>query len=208
MNSIPNLKLLSDVVKKMHNLHIVRYRKPFWMPRAKSKMFKIPPRIVIPLEEVVELKRLHNNYRTHRKSLRAYLVSEWQEKSEETVDHKTEKNQFVEDFQKMSLINQEWNDKLKPLRERFIEDELRNDLDVALATIEETKVNHNEHYARIEELVRQTKEDSKHFITAENIDTSIDQLLEINVEFNYALNLNGEKIVEYPKCSEKSVSVQ
>ena len=45
-------------------------RKPIWLPTAKSKMFKVPPRPVIPEEEAVEIKRLFNQYRTAVKSVR------------------------------------------------------------------------------------------------------------------------------------------
>lgn len=40
-------------------------RKPIWLPPAKSKMFRIPERPVIPKEEDLELQRLNNNYRTY-----------------------------------------------------------------------------------------------------------------------------------------------
>lgn len=44
-------------------------RKPIWLPTAKSKVFRVPPRPKIPIEEYIELKRLNNNYRTAMKSL-------------------------------------------------------------------------------------------------------------------------------------------
>lgn len=38
-------------------------RKPRWLPMAKSKLFKIPPRPVMPEEEKHEWLRLNNNYK-------------------------------------------------------------------------------------------------------------------------------------------------
>lgn len=45
-------------------------RKPIWLPPAKSKMFRIPKRPVIPEEDKLELQRLYNNYRTYMTSFR------------------------------------------------------------------------------------------------------------------------------------------
>lgn len=45
-------------------------RKPIWLPMAKTKVFKIPPRPVVPPEEYEEMKRIHNHYRTVVKSIR------------------------------------------------------------------------------------------------------------------------------------------
>lgn len=45
-------------------------RKPMWLGTAKSKIFRVPPRIRLPDEEAIEIKRLCNNYRTYRKSIK------------------------------------------------------------------------------------------------------------------------------------------
>lgn len=49
-------------------------RKPIWMPTAKSKVFRIPKKPVIPLEEQLETQRLYNNYRTYMTSLRYLYI--------------------------------------------------------------------------------------------------------------------------------------
>jgi len=45
-------------------------RKPIWLPTAKSKMFRVPKRPVIPIEEQLELQRLYNNYKTYMTSFK------------------------------------------------------------------------------------------------------------------------------------------
>lgn len=45
-------------------------RKPIWMPTAKSKVFRVPKRPVIPIEEKLEFQRLYNNYRTYMTSFK------------------------------------------------------------------------------------------------------------------------------------------
>lgn len=193
------LKLLNGMIIKLHNFQSIRNRKPPWLPRAKTKMFKIPPRPVIPFEEAEELKRLHNNYRTNVRSIRIYLESEWKEKTEETIDHEAEQRQFEEDFQKSLLINKEWNEQLAPIRESFIADQLKQSLDSALERMAMENATKQAQFEQIEEFVLQVKADSKTFITEENIDLTIDQALENHVDYNYALNLNGDKILEHEK---------
>lgn len=189
------LKLLNGVAVKLHNFQSVRYRKPSWLPRAKSKMFKVVPRRVIPIEEELELRRLHNIYRTRVKSIRAYLELQWKEKPQENVGHDAEMRKFEQDFQRSLLINKEWSEELKPERESFFANELQNKLDFELKRVEERKAKEQAELEDIEALVREVKADSKGFITADNIDESIDKVLESHEDYNYAINLKGEKIM-------------
>lgn len=207
MISFPNsLHIINNLTTRLHNFQSVRYRvrKPMWLPRAKSKMFKVPPRPVIPMEDVLELRRLHNNYHTRINSIRAYLATIWKEKTEETIDHEAEKKKFQEDFQKSLLVNQQWADQLRLEREKFIIDELNKQSEMALAEIEAKRIEEEEHLRKVDELVREVKADSKNFVTAENIDAAIDACLESTVDYNYALNLKGDKIVEFVRTRSES----
>lgn len=61
----------SNFIYNPLNCQSVRWRrKARWLPVAKSKMFRIPKRPVIPEEEQHELRRLHQIYKTNMKSLR------------------------------------------------------------------------------------------------------------------------------------------
>lgn len=48
-------------------------RKPWWLPTAKSKMFRIPQHKKIPEAEERELRALWNHYRTEMKSIKYVL---------------------------------------------------------------------------------------------------------------------------------------
>lgn len=189
------LKLLNGMAMKLHNIQSVRYRKPLWMPRAKSKMFKVHPRQVIPIEEELELKRLHNNYRTIVRSIRSHLELHWKEREEENIDHEAEMRKFEEDFQKSLLLNKEWSEQLKVERESFFVNELQKKLDFELKRAEEAKMDEQVELEQIEALVREVKANFKDFITADNIDETIDKVLESQEDYNYAINLEGEKIM-------------
>lgn len=189
------LQLLKGFTTKLQNFQSIRFRKPIWMPRAKSKMFKVPPRPVIPIEETLELQRLHNNYRCHVKSIRNYLELHWKEKTEETIDRDAQNQQFEEDFKTSLLLNEKWCGQLQPLRESFFENELKAKLDFEINKMEEKKAQQQAALCKVEDMVRVVKSDSKNFIMPENIDENIDKLLENETNFNYALNLKGKKIV-------------
>lgn len=45
-------------------------RKPLGSPMAKSKQFRVPQKPELPADEVAEIKRLYDNYKTQMKSLR------------------------------------------------------------------------------------------------------------------------------------------
>lgn len=49
-------------------------RKPIWLPPVKSKIFKIPKKPVVSIEETLEIQRLYNNYRTYMTSLRYLYI--------------------------------------------------------------------------------------------------------------------------------------
>lgn len=46
------------------SIQTVRFRrKPRWIPTARSKMFRVPERTIVPEDEKVELLRLNSNYK-------------------------------------------------------------------------------------------------------------------------------------------------
>lgn len=67
------LKMLRNYQKVCNNLSInhnlaglqsIRWRrKPRWLPTAPSKVFRVPERHVLPIDEKIEWQRLNNNYR-------------------------------------------------------------------------------------------------------------------------------------------------
>lgn len=83
-HSLARLKLSSQLIGRTQNFpqkspcvqctRCYRPRKPFWLPVAKSKMFRFHIKPVIPKDEQVELERLIRVYRTHMKSLQWVLL--------------------------------------------------------------------------------------------------------------------------------------
>jgi small subunit ribosomal protein S26 len=78
----PNFKYLGLQVSNNLKLspvcvQCVRWKsKPRWLPVAKSKLFRIPVRPKTDESEEIELRRLHNRYRTQMRAVRYVCVLE------------------------------------------------------------------------------------------------------------------------------------
>lgn len=188
-------------------------RKPIWLPSAKSKMFRIPKRPVIPIEEALELQRLSNNYKTYETSFRAYLKKIEQEKkieSDKVVNEQLEE----EDFKACSAINDEWNAEVAKKREIRLEEMRAKRRSKILEVLLKVEQKQEMEKARLNEYVRKTKEESVTFITAENVDAAIEECLTKIVNHNRALDLEGNwhegKYPPDPPLEEiqKSVTVE
>uniref|UniRef100_A0A1A9X0Z4 Small ribosomal subunit protein mS26 n=1 Tax=Glossina brevipalpis TaxID=37001 RepID=A0A1A9X0Z4_9MUSC len=175
-------------------LEFVRWRrKPRWLPVAKSKMFRIPQHKPQSLEEKTELLRLHNNYRTQMRSLRRYLIEENQRIAETTTtDHFVlTAEQEEEEFHRCLQENEKWNKEINTIRELRLakeREERKIYVEEKLQLAEERK---EEHMQRIESLVRKEKELSKTFITREKLDEAIEYALANPVDYNFALDIQG-----------------
>lgn len=72
--AIRNLGGYDHLISQLPSIQCVRWkRKPQWLGTAKTKIFRVPVKPQIPIEEVLELRRLYNYYRTNMKSLR-YII--------------------------------------------------------------------------------------------------------------------------------------
>uniref|UniRef100_A0A023F743 Small ribosomal subunit protein mS26 n=1 Tax=Triatoma infestans TaxID=30076 RepID=A0A023F743_TRIIF len=164
-------------------------RKPRWLPVAKSKMFRVPVKKKIPLEEQEELKRLFNNYRTEMKSIRAFFAEQIQDATSESALDAAE--EYDEEYKKCIELNEKWNAEVKLLREETLAKEKEAEIEEILNSIEETRIKMQERQQYIENIVRLEKEKSKSYITAENIDEALDKALENPVDYNFAVDLKG-----------------
>ncbi|CAG9862873.1 unnamed protein product [Phyllotreta striolata] len=196
---VPKLQLLSKyeaVNFTKYELVRFRKRKPIHLGTAKSKLFRIPERPNQPEEERMELLRIFNNYRTTMKSLRNFFIvnhsSEFVEASE---DPEESRRLFEEDFKRCSAINDQWNKNQKERREKFFAKQHEEEVTFALNRIELEKKKAQELQEAIEEIVRKEKEECKTIITPDMLDKAIEYALANPVDYNFALESNGEKII-------------
>nr|CAI5853605.1 unnamed protein product [Callosobruchus analis] len=208
-HGLRSLAISGELVPNHFKYQAVRWRKPRWVPKAKSKIFKVPQRPVVPEEEKLEIMRLYNNYRTKVKSLRRYLFSQHCTLLLKSEDPEEQKRLFEEDLQRCMKINNEWNEKQRELREQAMAEELEAKLSYARKRLEDELIKQDEKLKAIEAIVQQQKEASKDFILPENIDEAIDKALENPVDYNFAITMNGEKIMGYEnnKVEDKTENV-
>ncbi|XP_050523927.1 probable 28S ribosomal protein S26, mitochondrial [Daktulosphaira vitifoliae] len=208
--------LFSNLLSKAINQQPVRYtRKPRWVKKAPSKIFKIPKRPQITEEERNELFNLFTTYRTCMKSIQKQLEEEL-EKSDignEVLQELARKEE--EQWKKCLQINEKWNTQIALARdERLVKEKeiLRNDILKHLMENEEEQI---KKLKEIEEIVRLEKEKSKTYITVHNIDDAINNTLDNIVDHNYAIDLNGNihrgnisKNISATEHSKKNTHVQ
>lgn len=171
-------------------------RKPIALGTAKSKIFRVAPRIVLPVEEEEEIRRLYNNYRTQMKSLTAYLTEKYCVSNLKSLDPEEIKRQFEEDYTQCKKINDEWNEQQRIVREKQAAERLAEEIEFAKAKIAEHEEQRRNKLEQIEELVRYEKESAKDFILdLETLDIAIERALaNAPVDHNFAIDLEGNRI--------------
>ncbi|XP_063221192.1 small ribosomal subunit protein mS26 [Bacillus rossius redtenbacheri] len=163
-------------------------RKPRWLPTAKSKMFRVPERRRLPKDEHDELLRLFNNYRSHMKALSNYFKEELAKYEEQAVKDISSDDKIHEEAMK---LNNEWNAQVAKLRDERLAKESEERKKVILENLIAAEQLEKENLSRIEERIRKEKVNAKMFITAENIDEAIENALSSEVDYNFAIDLEG-----------------
>lgn len=204
-----NFRIFQSIPENLQNYQTVRWRrKPLWMPTAKSKVFRVPERIVLPVEERDELIRLFNNYRTSIKSIRRFLTYRYSELLQAKSDTEQLKKAFEEDFVRCKAINDEWNAELKKQREERIAKQLEEEIKFAENRKREWLEREKIVLAEAEEIVRKEKEVVGTFITPETLDEAIETALNNPVDYNFAIDLEGNKILGRETQPEEKIKVK
>lgn len=122
--------------------------------------------------------------------------------SDEGVSEQSEE----EDFKVCNAINDEWNAEVAKIREIRLADQRAKRRDVILQHLLREEQMQEMKKEMLNEWVRKAKEDSVTFITAENVDAAIEECLTNVVNYNRALDLNGnwheEKYPPTPPAEE------
>ncbi|XP_050424210.1 probable 28S ribosomal protein S26, mitochondrial [Adelges cooleyi] len=186
--------LFSHLLNKTKTIHQqpVRYtRKPRWLPIAPSKIFRVPKRPQVSIEERNELFNLFTMYRTCMKSIKKQLEEELEKTDTgyKVLQEIAKKDE--EQWAKCLSINENWNAEIAISRDQRLarnKEVLRNDIMTHLIENEEEK---RKKLEEIENIVKLEKEKSKNFITIDNIDEAIEKALDNVVDHNYAIDLRG-----------------
>ncbi|NP_001280367.1 probable 28S ribosomal protein S26, mitochondrial [Acyrthosiphon pisum] len=177
---------------KAINQQPVRYtRKPRWLPKAPTKMFRVPVRPQISPDENKELFRLYTNYRTTMKSIQEQLEYELETSytGQEVLQEIANKEEVL--WAKCMDVNDNWNAEVATEREQRLAKEREDRREEILAQLIEKEEDKKKKLEAVEEIIRLEKEKSKTYITVENIDEAIEKALDNVVDHKYALDLAG-----------------
>nr|XP_033331013.1 probable 28S ribosomal protein S26, mitochondrial [Megalopta genalis] len=193
--TIKNLAGYDHLISKATTIQCVRWkRKPIWLPTAKSKLFRVPERPVISDEENEELQRLNNSYRTMTKSLRSFFVNkhiEMRNKSRVI----TSQEHIDEDFIFRFNVNKKWNEQVAAAREERLKNLRENRTEEILKKMEMKAERDLQIQLRVDATIRKAKEESATFITKDNIDQAIEKAFENIIDYNSAIDLDGNTYV-------------
>lgn len=141
------------------------------------------------------------------RSLRAFFREEVEQKKAVTSDDHivVSAEQEEAEFQRMKSINDQWNMEITKVRDARIAKENEERREFIAGRVELKKVRDQEEYESIEQRVRNEKENSKTFITRENIDQAIEFALANPVDYNFSIDLQGNI---YSASSEKPNEVK
>ncbi|XP_011555224.3 probable 28S ribosomal protein S26, mitochondrial [Plutella xylostella] len=172
------------------------HRKPRWLPVAKSRMFRIPKRPEIPEEEKKELLRLHNNYKTQMRAIKRFYFEEKIKENSSLQSASSEMSQKLEaeDWERCVALNEQWNAQVATEREERRRAELEKMEAHALQRMEAKDRELEKRIERASEEIRKQKELSATFITPETLDAAIDKALDNPIDYNFAIDLRGNKI--------------
>lgn len=202
--TVRNLNIYDHLISNGPCIQCVRWkRKPIWLPTAKSKIFRVPERTIIPIEDYCELKRLFNNYRTIMKSLMCFFVEKEEEKKK-NLDFNNTKVNTEKDFEICSYINDEWNKKIAMIRQERLNQEKTYRIQEIHKKLKEKKERDLKTQEIVDINIKKVKKEVTTFITPKNIDQAILNALENIIDHNIAIDRNGNFYKDEPKKNESS----
>ncbi|XP_042890699.1 probable 28S ribosomal protein S26, mitochondrial [Penaeus japonicus] len=182
---------VGEVAVSLGGVQSVRWRKPRWVPTAKSRLFTIPKRPVVPEEEAREIQRLYNNYRNNLRAVRRHLREEYLRTSATSEVALQQAAEEEAEHQRLMEYNRLENERIAALREIRIKKELEDDLARVAASkqklAEQAAIN-QETALRI---ITETQELVKTFIKREDLEKAIEHAIANPVDYNSAIDQEG-----------------
>ncbi|KAK3590100.1 hypothetical protein CHS0354_041146 [Potamilus streckersoni] len=195
-------------VGKTGLIQCVRWRKPRWLPKAPSKIFKVRKPTPIDPEEDAMLKKHFHHYRTVVRAIRSFLLKEDIAKMSKEAITVEEKQQLAQqEWEWVIAENYKWNKTIAVVREarQRIEEAQRKDLQERIVKRDEEE--RLKVLIEAEQEVLREKEAAATFITPENLDIEIEKVLNTRTDYEFAITENGFRVeteTELEKVSQNS----
>jgi len=193
--SIPKLLPLQHKCSQQFVRHvggIKSHRKPRYLPRAPSKMFKLVPKSTIPDEEINQILQLKYAHHDKMAALTQYLWEDYLLNSDTGEAAKLKAQQEEEEHRRLLALNDETNRQVAVRREARV----AADAAASEVRIREEVRNHEEEEARRLELARNlvTSEiqDMRGVIKdGEALAKAVMEALDNPVDYEYSIDLEG-----------------
>nr|SVE74503.1 EOG090X0FQ9 [Daphnia barbata] len=164
-------------------------RKPLGSPMAKSKIFRIAPKPILPDDEKAEIKRLYDNYKSSMKSIRQYFFEQSLKQAESGEVAQMKHRLEEEEHSRLMEENHLENEKTAILREERLKMQAEKTQKYVLASLIKKEKEAGLHDIQIEAFL--AKQMAIPFIKPENIENAIEEALANPVNFNFAIDLDG-----------------
>nr|SVE75449.1 EOG090X0FQ9 [Daphnia dolichocephala] len=164
-------------------------RKPLGSPMAKSKIFRIAPKPILPDDEKAEIKRLYDNYKNSMKSIRQYFFEQSLKQAESGEVAQMKHRLEEEEHNRLMEENRLENEKTAILREERLKMQAEKTQKDVLASLIKKEKEARLHDIQIEAIL--AKQMSTPFIKPENIEKAIEEALANPMNFNFAIDLDG-----------------
>ncbi|XP_059145317.1 small ribosomal subunit protein mS26-like [Physella acuta] len=187
-------------VSTLHLIKSVRFRKPRWVPIAKSKEFYVRKPTPIDPVEYDMLNTRYNLYRAEVLSIRQFLK---QQLSESAVNLKAQqKSDDAADVAWMAEQVKSWNKLVAVNREARQVKEMQKEEKRIAEFMAKKEENRLKVAKKAEILLLKNKEISSNFITditKDKLDEEIERLLDSRSDYNFAITKTGQILKgEYP----------
>lgn len=183
-------------------LDFVRWRKPRWVPRAKSKEFVLSKRHEYKPEETEWLRRTENHYRTQMKAIWQLIKLVPDQSLPNDLKIKADKEKIAkESWKEMEEIMKDWNVQVALIREAEQSKMNQQKQNKLLGWLNQEQLI-SEQFSE-ETLKRLQREKEAGFITPENMEQKLMESLETTADYEFALDKEGVRVINFDESTEK-----
>ncbi|KAK6639723.1 hypothetical protein RUM43_007998 [Polyplax serrata] len=171
-------------------------RRPFWLGLAKSKMFIVKEKKKYPVDEENELQRLTETHSIIVDSIMHFLRNE-NSIDAQNNDHTNlaviEQKLLEQKIEESFIQNDLFNRVSASMRDKRLQEDLqKQEEDISLFLVNKAEQT-AEFIKKVDDMVKREKVKSLSYITEENLEEAVDNCLKNVVNYNYAIDINGNK---------------
>ncbi|XP_048746106.2 probable 28S ribosomal protein S26, mitochondrial [Ostrea edulis] len=189
-------------------LEFVRWRKPRWVPRAKSKEFVLPKRQEYDPQESEWLRTTENHYRTQMKAIWQLIKLIPDQSLPNPSKKKADKEKMATaSWQEMQDRMKYWNSRVAVTREEAENKMFQEKEDRLMGIIQQDHIIQQQFS---EETLRRLKREKEvGFITPDNVEERLVECLEMTSDYDFAIDRDGVRVIslqdtETEKSGKKS----